>query len=482
MRIVSAILLSFLLFSKTGTAQEQLGLRLESYAGVSSLALNPAGNLNNPLRWDINLVGAGVFFENNYVFLRQTSLPDLLRHRNDANFVAARDLEGTPPPNTFVVDFFNDSAKRYFQFSGFVAGPSVAVRIGENQSAGIFTNLRSAGSTTDVPNNFSFYKYDDRPFFDGFQVPELSGALLNWAEIGLNYAFRIPTADGSMNFGINLKYLQGYEAGYLENLGTYQHTKLPNNTVSLGQPNGRYGYAAESNDAVFAERNGRGIGADLGFTYIFQDHEEGYKLKLGAALLDLGTLKFDKNAQAHRVRTDSTVLVMLDDYDHFENLQELDDLIRQFSRDVLADSLASFESNTFCMALPAALSLSADYGMTEHFYVNALLVQRLPTLSITAKRGNLFALTPRWQHRWFSVSAPVSIYNWDEFHLGLAARLGFLVVGSDNVGSIFSKGNYTGSDFYFAIKINPFKLGNSDGGSRGKRRFGRNGRVKCYEF
>jgi hypothetical protein len=160
----------------------------------------------------------------------------------------------------------------------------------------------------------------------------------------------------------------------------------------------------------------------------------------------------------------------------------LDDLIRQFSDDVLADSLASFESDAFRLALPAALSLSADYGVTEHFYVNALLVQRLPTFALTAKRGNLFALTPRWQHRWFSASAPVSVFNWDEIHLGLAARLGFLVVGSDNIGSIFSKGNFTGSDFYFAIKISPFDLGNSDGGGRGKRRFGRNGKVKCYDF
>ena len=66
----------------------------------------------------------------------------------------------------------------------------------------------------------------------------------------------------------------------------------------------------------------------------------------------------------------------------------------------LADSLATFEGNSFRMALPAALSLQADYGVTEHFYVNALLMQRLPNFNKAPRRGNLLAVTPRWQHRW----------------------------------------------------------------------------------
>ncbi|MBK9018380.1 MAG: hypothetical protein IPM82_32455 [Saprospiraceae bacterium] len=56
MKHVAAILLAILFLSNI-SAQEQLGLRLETYAGVSSLAINPAGNLNNPLKWDANLVG-----------------------------------------------------------------------------------------------------------------------------------------------------------------------------------------------------------------------------------------------------------------------------------------------------------------------------------------------------------------------------------------------------------------------------------------
>ncbi|MBK9018381.1 MAG: hypothetical protein IPM82_32460 [Saprospiraceae bacterium] len=376
-------------------------------------------------------------FENNYAFLRKTSLLQLLNHRNDVSFVAAEDVEGPLPDNTFVVDFFNDGAKRFVNVTGFVAGPSLAVRLGESHSVGIFTNLRTAAGSVNIPNEFSYYKYDARPFQAGFEIPKMRVALLNWSEIGLNYALKVPTADGSMNFGISLKYLQGYEAGYIDSESSYEHTKLPGNTITLGLPNGRYGYAASSESAVFSERNGRGLGADLGFTWISQDHEDGYRLKLGASLLDLGYLKFNKNAQAHHLQLDSTVTVELDDYDNFDLPNDLETVIRTFSENSLNDSLSTYEGSSFRMALPAALSLQADYGVTEHIYVNALYTQRLPTFSIGPRRSNLLAVTPRWQHRWLSVSAPISVYNWSRVHVGLAARLGWLVIGSDDLAGVF---------------------------------------------
>lgn len=481
MKIFSALLFGVILFSKI-SAQEQLGLRLETYSGVSSLSINPAGNLNNPLKWDFNLAGGGIFLENNYAYLRETSLIRLLQHRSDAKFLAAEDIEGPASDNTFIIDFFNDGAKRFLNVSGFVAGPSLALRFAENHSVGMFTNLRSAAGSFNFPNVFSYYKYDSKPFFEDFEVPKLRAGLLNWSEIGLNYAIKIPTAGGSMNFGINLKYLQGYEAGYLESQSNYKHTKLPNNSIELALPNSHYGFALKDPSSVFAERNGRGLGADLGFTWISEEHEDGYRLKLGASLLDLGYIKFNKNAEAHSLQVDTTVTVRLDDYDQFSLPVDLKPLVHSFSQNTLGDPIASLDADNFRMALPAVLSLQVDYGVTEFLYVNALYTQRLPTFSNGPRRGNLLAVTPRIQHRWYSVSMPVSLYNWSRLHVGVAARFGWLVVGSDDVAGIFSKENFTGSDFYFAIKVNPFNIrGNENGGGRSGH-FGNKRKVKCYDF
>ncbi len=89
---------------------------------------------------------------------------------------------------------------------------------------------------------------------------------------------------------------------------------------------------------------------------------------------------------------------------------------------------------------------------------------------------------PRFESRWIDVSLPFSVYEWEEFRVGLAARLAFLTIGTDDLGSILQRSDFNGSDLYFAIKLHPFKLigGNN---RRPGRSGGRNkGGVRCYEF
>ena len=115
-------------------------------------------------------------------------------------------------------------------------------------------------------------------------------------------------------------------------------------------------------------------------------------------------------------------------------------------------------------------------AIRENLYVNATLIQRTPIGTNTIERGNLFALTPRYESRWISAFLPVSIYNWQNFQIGTAIRLAFLTIGTENIGSFFGQKNLTGTDFYAAIRINPYKLGwKNGGGKKGKA-------VKCYEF
>lgn len=481
-RIITSLAIA--IFCGNLFSQEQLGMRLSNYAGVNSLPLNPAGNLSNPLAWDVNIVGAGVFFENNYAFIHQTNTLQLLKHRNDAEFLLAEDVEGQLRPNAFIVDFYDDNRKRFVNFSNFVTGPSFVVKLHDRHSFGLFTRFQSRVSSQRIPAAYSYYKYGRQAFFDEFSVSPFAAAAMSWTEIGLNYALKIPASYGAFGFGINVRFLQGYEAGYLENMGTLQHTKLPGNTISLDQLNGRFGYASANLNGgdLQLQRNGAGIALDLGFIQLFQETEDGYRLRLGASILDLGYLNFNKNAFAHRVTTDATATLSLNDYEQFDQADGLDDLVRTFSQDALGDSLASAKGSSFRMAMPAAVSIQADYSFTPNFYLNALVLQRFYASGTGVKRGNLLAITPRFEHRWFSVSLPVSIYNWQDVRLGLAARLGLLVVGSDHLLSWVGQSSYTGTDIYIALKINPFDLGLNFGGGNGKHRYGGGKKVKCYNF
>ncbi len=464
-------------------SQEQLGMRLSNYAGVNSLPLNPAGNLSNPLSWDVNIAGAGAFFENNYAFLQQTNTIELIRHRNDAVFVLAEEVEGPVRPNTFVTDFYDDNRQRFVNFSSFVTGPSFVVKIQDKHSFGLFTRFQSRASTQRIPSVYSYYNYDRREFFDGFNVGEFDGAAMSWSEVGLNYALKIPAHYGAFGFGVNVRILQGYEAGYFENMGTLQQAKIPGDVVSLGQINGRFGYTTSNmeGEEFQIQRNGSGLAVDLGFIQLFQETDDGYRLRLGASIIDLGYLNFNENAVSHRFVTDSAT-IDLNDYQQFNQLEDVDEAIRLLSQDVLNDPAASEKGSAFRMVMPAAVSIQADYSFTPNIYLNALVLQRFYAGGTGVKRGSLLALTPRFEHRWVSASLPVSVYNWQDVRLGLAARLGLLVVGSDNLLSWVGQESYTGTDFYIALKVNPFDLGLYFGGANGNRRYGKNKRVKCYDF
>lgn len=78
--------------------------------------------------------------------------------------------------------------------------------------------------------------------------------------------------------------------------------------------------------------------------------------------------------------------VRLDDYDNFDLPEDIEPTIRTLSENALADSLATFDDNSFKVALPTAMSLKADFGFTENIYLNALLVHRLPTATVNAQR------------------------------------------------------------------------------------------------
>ena len=134
------------------------------------------------------------------------------------------------------------------------------------------------------------------------------------------------------------------------------------------------------------------------------------------------------------------------------------------------------------MWLPTALSLQVDYNINGDFYLGSALVQSIPLGNFKVGRANVFALSPRFERKWFGASLPISIYNWDQVRVGLSARLGFLTLGSDHIGSIFTNSDLSGTDFYMALKIFPFGKGNGGSGGKGRSRFGKNRDADCYKF
>ena len=79
-RIIPLCFTFLIAFSIKNNAQEQLGLRLDNYAGVNALTLNPAANATNPLTWDVNLAGFGAWLNTNLGYIQKASVSKVLNN------------------------------------------------------------------------------------------------------------------------------------------------------------------------------------------------------------------------------------------------------------------------------------------------------------------------------------------------------------------------------------------------------------------
>lgn len=464
-------------------AQEQIGLRTGNFAGINGWALNPSAHTSTPFNWEFNLVEGAFFFDNNYAFLSKTGLFHLASNRDNLAFAFGPDYDKeTPPPTgSLVLDFYTDARKRYAQGLTSITGPSLYVRIGPQHAIGAFVRGRAFASARGLVNEFSYYDYFDRPFEVPFEVTPFAVNMATWSEWGLNYLFRTETATGTLGIGINARFLQAYEGVYLHNQSSFPLAKLPGDTLSGGPIEFEYGHTRSNltTESPVIRPNGSGAAFDVGFTYIAGE-ETDYTWRIGVSILDIGRLQFNRNARFHRAAPDASSVVGFDNYNDFSFPDDLENLLVRFSEDVLGNPDASLTGDRFGMWLPAAVSVQLDRNLGAGFFLNAVVVQGIPMGGAAMWRGGLVSLTPRFEKRWIELAVPVSLYHGNRLQVGVAGRVGGLTVGSDRIGSVLGRSNWSGSDIYAALKIQPFKIQkNFKKSHRGR---GGNGEVKCYQF
>jgi len=477
---ICLLLLAMWCISVATQAQEQIGLRIENFSGINSVLLNPANNLTSHFKWDVNLVAAGVFAENNYAYIKTTNLIQLSKA---SDFVYAGDEnEIQTNEDPLVYDYFDRKKDHFLTIATNVMGPSFMINLESGHSFGLITNFRSYVSSQNIPANLNYHwLVDNAAVGFSFQLAPFDAAGMVWSEFGLNYGMTLETATGNIGFGATAKFLQGYEAFYFKSTGSnFTVTDRSANRFDFENTEVAFGFTNNNSDGedINLQKNGTGFSFDLGAIMTIGGAEDlPYKWKFGASILDIGSITFNSNAETHVINTNNIISL---DANNYNNADDLDELTQQLSQDVFGDPSTSKEGETFKVWLPGALSLQADYAVNSNIYINALAIQRVSLGDIAVKRGNLLAITPRFESRWIGLSIPVVLYNWQQINVGTALRLAFLTIGSDNVGSILGSSSFTGTDFYISLKVNPFKMGlnfggKASGGKKGKR-------IKCYEF
>ena len=465
-----AILLFFVLtFQVRG--QEMPALGFSNYSGVSGKNINPAFLTGSKVYLDVNILGAGVFLENNFA-----SVP-----HDTANLWTY--LKGDSIPTNFGPYGYNNfytyhpNRKDYNLASLItVMGPSAMVELGK-QAFGVGVSVRNYESVTRFPGKIlrSLYigESDTNSLNETKIYKNFGFSSLTWAELSLNYAYDFYERYGNkFTVGVELKMLFGVEGayGFVKEL-TY--SSLDSGLIRIDTLNAEAGFSVpvNYNNSTKSDFNpwakGRGIGANIGILYTKNKNPvatkggkalcarpyEDYKYRIGLSVLDVGRIRFNRNTQLHQYILGS---VIRDTYP-LNDLSTVNSAFQSLSDRLYGDPNVSLKDTTITMSLPTALSLQMDYHLKNHLYISGLWIHPLRFQNKSLRRPAQLAVIPRFETRLLGVSLPFSWYDYQQARLGLALRFYTITIGTDKLGTWLGMGNLSGMDFYFNIKFNLVK-------------------------
>ncbi len=467
----------FAMLPMLASAQRYLGIATGNWSATNGMYLNPANIADSRTKFSIDLFSFNLGTEyNSGVKFDMSKAIDYFGSDDSTQKLG----------NVLNIDK-NDKGQYSFQFPYLeVRGPGAMVSINRKHSIGISTRVRAMHQFNNFNQDLLHY-FIDSSFSatsgtaNTFQSRDFSYGLHAWSEIGLSYAGVIYEKQKHMvKGGLTVRYLMG--AGYMtitsNNLdGTYIYT---GNDAQLRVNNSDFSYAmggvfAENSDNItitdfFGKTAGTGIGGDIGFVYEFRpkyqnyqsdldgktgvwdDSKNKYKVRVSAALTDIGSIKYKKdNRIINASNTNSNSIIKGSEM--FDKIGNYDSL-----RAYLLSKNISVDTGTFDqevkMTLPRMLVLGVDYHIAKAFYVNATYMANLADrMTPGTSHYSQLTVTPRYDTRVFSFGLPITYATLsNKMRVGAGLRVGGFFLGSDDMLSYFSDTKF-GSNVYFGASI-----------------------------
>lgn len=500
-------------------SQDNLGFLNSNYSGITGVQLNPANVVNGRMRFDMTLFGLNLNVANNYIGLRQSALehegsyPSAIKKamKGEDAFPAFYEDDFK---KKYLNDVNNGRDKALFA-SVRVTLPSFLINLNNKNAIGFSMNARSITNMDGVSNDLAKLIYADIGRDAAYNVNDVLGKQLNnknlsintmlWLEYG--FTFGHVFKDDNEHFfkgAATLKLLQGLASAYvnIKNLEyKFENNPLFPNTDSLQilsvfKTDINYGHSTNLefpspnapdkktnpflNNPTLYTTLGSGLpkfesfpgtGLDLGFVYEWRpdyadykydmDGETGlwrrdknkYKLKAGFSILDIGNIRYVKGKYSNNFSLDLDSIL-------YRTMNFKDYPVYDFDR--IIDSLGEYKNvkGSYKMALPTVISAQIDYNIWKDFYVNLTPFIALQRKNREAKVHEVtnISLAPRWDHKWFGVSLPISYNSFaakanQPIRLGTMLRVGPLILGTNNLGPYFGKKDIFGADFYFMLKV-----------------------------
>lgn len=481
------ICLLFLISHIAVKAQDLMGFHTSNYAGVYSLAFNPAEIGDSRYKFHMNMIGTNLRFSNDYMWMKSDKFKDMIFSGDGSVF----DSETSLKNNTG--ERLNGNDKEAY-FYNKVNGPlSFMLTINSKNAIAISYNLNSLAVVDGVSELLARFAYNNKDP-QTYVLSKNNYFNLNmfmWADVGATYSRELMNkGNHNLRGAITVKFNKGLASTYMFGKDVFVKVK---NKDSLEYVNANLtGGASEipyfdNNNSTspadylkkFMGNGASGLGMDLGFVYERRDPNANYKYrmdckdqvrndmnkylyKIGVAMTDLGYVTFKRSPfNIHSGFTADSSKAKNIDLDVMSSIKN--------GVGALQDSLATYNmllhkaSDSFYQILtPTRLNIYVDYKFHKWFYANFTA-----SISPWRRNGNAtthhiteFSITPRFEMRWLGVFLPMSTNHYGQFRMGTAVRLGPLVVGTNDLTFLFSSTKEVyGADFYANLSVPIFRKG-----------------------
>ena len=435
-------------------AQEMWGISSSNYSGTTGVLLNPSSIVGAPYKYTINILSGDHYFQNSYFYIPSD------------NKVVASTLRGEWSNATVKYDALHTTPQSGF-FHTLTIGPSFYLNNGQS-AWGFHTAYRNEISALDVPYTIVKMvseKFDYAPYLNqDFHSDPFSIAMLSWGEVGVTYGKVLLTAEKDyIKWGATVNALAGFDGAYLD-VRKLEYQFPDSATGLFHSVDASLAHAFDKSGdfntgSLFAVR-GMGASTSLGATYIhnrdenaFQCSEKGghrkYQYRLGISLIDIGKIRFKKDAEVTTLQTTMDRTWNNIDTAEIRSFTSFDQLVSNEINGAVAT-----QSQPFSIWLPAALSLQFDYHLVKNIYAGAAWMNRIKFSGAQVNRNNQGTLMVRYETKKFETGTSLTFTEYREPSAGYYLRYSFFVLGTDRVMEWLSLADVNSFDFYFGFSVN----------------------------
>lgn len=489
------ILAFFLGMSSKGLSQHMPGVAMGNYSGINSLYHNPAFVADNRYSVHVNLVGTQFYTANNHVkydapysFLQllTNSVPD--KYRNERGVALF--------PRSYLKEKLNGNGK-YIGAGGDTRLPSIMFQLfGGQIGVGVSSRIRYILNATNLTEPLA------RLISKSTRLEDLQGPIFNnqSGQLHFNATGEIALTLGGivmdnetdfLKVGLTVKRVLGlYNAhAIVQNSAfsvlpdpdpRYANLKVPMHYINVNQIDTKYGMTRDegfqnikpSPAWLFGGAPpGSGWGFDLGAVFEYRPDvqkatytESGvrkrdatknkYLYRVAVSLTDIGRVHFKNPAYLMQQSVQTQDKKFL--YEDFQKMESSEGVFNSINKSL--DVSGSLAPN-FKSVLPMAFQASVDYNVQPNVYVNGLWVQNLISQNAFGmKAESVIAITPRYEHRWYEISVPLTLMNkYRTPSIGLAGRVGPLWIGTDHLTGLLNIGNPRAFNLYFGLSAGLFR-------------------------